>query len=426
MKYRIYNAKVLTMEEGRDIFAGELWVEDDKITYVGPKKARKKEERSWDREIDAKGNLLMPGFKNAHTHSAMTFLRSYADDLPLSEWLSHQVFPAEAKLSPDDIYWLSKVAILEYLSGGITANMDMYLDQEALLSASREMGFRTVSVGNLNNFSSSLLEMENDYSKYNKKDSLVSYQLGFHAEYTTSKELLTGVGELAVKYKAPVFTHNSETQKEVEECKARYGMTPTELFDSLHIYDYGGGGYHCIWLSQEDIRIFQERKLSIVSCPASNAKLASGIAPIHRYLDAGILLALGTDGPASNNSLDLFREMYLAAVLPKLLTKDASCVDAKEILKAATAGGALAMGLTNCDRLAKGKKADYILVDFNRPNMQPVNQIEKNLVYSGSRDNIIMTAVNGRILYEKGEFNVGESPEEIYKKANKICKRIKQ
>ncbi|MDO4553993.1 MAG: amidohydrolase [Lachnospiraceae bacterium] len=426
MKYRIYNVNILTMEEGRPIFSGEMHVEEDRIVYVGPKPRKKKSKvRYWDREIDGKGSLLMPGFKNAHTHSAMTFLRSYADDLPLDEWLGKMVFPAEAKLTPDDIYWLSKLAVLEYLSGGITANMDMYLDQEALLSASSEMGFRTVSVGNLNNFSSSLREMEDCYHKYGQKDGLVSYHLGFHAEYTTSKELLEGVGELAVKYQAPVFTHNSETQKEVKECQQRYGMTPTELFDSLHIYDYGGGGYHCIWLSEEDRRIFKERGLSVVSCPASNAKLASGIAPLHEYKKDGINLALGTDGPASNNGLDLFREMYLAAVLPKLLTEDAACMDAVWVLKAATMGGAKAMGLKESDILAKGKKADFILLDLYQPNMQPVNQIEKNLVYSGNRENVWMSAVDGKILYEKGNYNVGEDPELIYKKANQICKRIK-
>lgn len=447
MKYRIYNVQILTMAVGQEIFQGEIQVDGDRITYLGPEISKKQIEkvggsesdlngksdngaksvdRIWDREIDGKGSLLMPGFKNAHTHSAMTFLRSYADDLPLSDWLNKQVFPAEAELTPDDIYWLSKLAVLEYLTSGMTANMDMYLHQEALLSASREMGFRTVSVGNLNNFSSSLEEMEQDYQKYNQKDGLISYHLGFHAEYTTSKELLEGVGDLAKQLKAPVFTHNSESFAEVEGCKKRYGMTPTELFDSLGIYDFGGGGYHCIYLSEEDKAIFKDKGLFVVSCPASNSKLASGIPPLQDYLSKGISLALGTDGPASNNALDMFREMYLAAVLPKLLTGQADCMDAKDILRAATVGGAYAMGLVDCDILAVGKKADFILFDMSKPNMQPVNQIEKNLVYSGSKDNVWMTVVNGRILYEKGEFNTGDKPEEIYRRANLICDRIKK
>lgn len=430
MKYRIYHVQILTMEEDREIFWGEMQVEEDRIVYIGPEISKeevcqKRRDRVWDREIDGKGSLLMPGFKNAHTHSAMTFLRSYADDLPLSDWLNQKVFPAEAKLTPDDIYWLSKLAILEYLTSGMTANMDMYLNQEALLSASEEMGFRTVSVGNLNDFSSSLKEMEDDYKKYNQKEGLTSYHLGFHAEYTTSRELLEGVGTLAKQFQAPVFTHNSETALEVAACKERYGMTPTELFDSLGIYDFGGGGYHCIYLSEHDKELFKDKGLSVVSCPASNAKLASGILPIHEYLEKGISLALGTDGPASNNALDMFREMYLAAVLPKLLTGQADCVDAKEILKAATMGGAKAMGLLECDILRKGKKADFILFDMKKPNMQPVHQIEKNLVYSGSKDNVWMTAVDGRILYENGQFYTGDKAEEIYRRANAICERIK-
>lgn len=425
MNIRFYNVKILTMQGGLSIKEGELWVEQDRIAYLG-KENPEKFRPAWDREIDGLGNLLMPGFKNAHTHSAMTFLRSYADDLPLMDWLHKKVFPMEAHLTSEDIYQLVKLAVLEYLTSGITANFDMYLTAEPIARAAEEMGFRTVLAGPLNDFTISLEQMEQDYCRYHKKDSLVSYILGFHGEYTTSRSLLEGVAALSQKYKAPVFTHNSETEAEVQSCLERTGMTPTVYLDSLGMFGYGGGGYHCVHMTPEDIAVFKKRGLCAVTNPASNLKLASGIAPVHEFLKQGICVAVGTDGPASNNCLDMFREMFLVTGLAKLREKDASAVDANEVLYMATAGGAKAMGLTECDALAEGKKADLILIDLHQPNMQPVNQITKNIVYSGSKQNVKLTMVNGKILYENGEFFVGEEAEEIYQKANRIAERIKQ
>ncbi len=421
MKIRFFNGRVLTMVEGQSVFAGEVWTEDNRIIYVGSAS----EGGAFDREIDLNGNLIMPGFKNAHTHSGMTFARSLADDLPLHEWLNDMIFPMEAKLTPEQIYHLSKLAILEYLTSGVTANFDMYLTPETVAQASIDMGFRTVQVGAMNNFSQSLEQLEAWYQKYNQSDDLVSFRLGFHAEYTTSRELLEGVAALARKYQAPVFMHNSETEAEVAACQERYGMTPTQLFDSLGIYDYGGGGYHCVYMSEEDLAIFKRRGLSVVTNPASNLKLASGLAPIQAMLDAGINVAIGTDGPSSNNCLDMFREMFLVTALAKFRENDASAVDAEAVLRMATVGGAQAMGLVDCDVLAPGKLADLIVIDLHQPNMQPINHIVKNLVYSGSKSNVKLTMVNGRILYEDGQFFVGEDAEAIYAKANEIVRVIR-
>lgn len=432
MNYRFYNARILTMEENTDIFFGEVWIRDDRIIYVGDGQDTDKifEELSvpgiiWDREIDCGQNLLMPGFKNAHTHSGMTLLRSFADDLPLDEWLNNRVFPIEAKMSADDIYELSKLAILEYLSGGTTAVFDMYLTPETIADAFDDMGMRCVQVGAVNNFSQSPELVEEMYKKLNQRSPLQSYILGFHAEYTCSKELLRSISDLAHKYKAPVFTHLAETEGEVAGCRERYGMTPLEFLDSLGIFDFGGGGYHCVHMTSSDIAIMKKRGLYAVTNPASNAKLASGIAPISEYLKEGIPVAIGTDGPASNNCLDMFREMFLVTGLAKLREKDAAAVDGLDVLKMATVNGARAMGLMQADVLAPGKLADMILIDLNQPNMQPLNNIAKNLVYSGSKQNIIMTMVGGRILYEKGEFFVTDKPEDIYRKANEIINRMK-
>ena len=421
---RIYNARILTMEDEMPVFDGELWIRDGKISYIGDMIPEKAAQNQWDRQINAKGNLIMPGFKNAHTHSAMTFLRSHADDLPLLQWLNEQVFPYEAKLTPEDIYHLSKLAIMEYLTSGITANFDMYLTPDTIAQASIDCGFRTVMTGALNDFTQSLEEIEQWYRKYHQKESLVHFELGFHAEYTNCKENLQGMAKLAQIYHAPVYTHNSEGRPEVEQCLKKTGMTPTAYMDSLGLFEYGGGLYHCVHMTEEDLEIVKKRNMTVVTNPASNLKLASGIAPVARMLGKGINLAIGTDGPASNNCLDMFREMFLVTALAKYREEDASVVDAKQVLKMATVGGARAMNLTDCDILAKGKQADLIMIDLNQPNMQPVHNIQKNLVYSGSKQNVEMTMVAGKILYENGEYYIGTAPDEIYKKADEISRRI--
>ena len=423
MNIRFYNARILPLtDDSFELVNGELWVEGNKVSYVGESKDS---DVKWDREIDAEGNLIMPGFKNAHTHSAMTFLRSYADDLPLFDWLNNQVFPKEAQLTGDDIFWLSKLAIMEYLTSGITANFDMYFHPDKIAEASVDCGFRTVLLSSLNNFVSSLKEMEEEYVKFNNYNPLISYGLGFHAEYTTSEELLKGVAALSHKYKAPVYTHNSETAREVKECIERHGTTPTAYLDSLGMFEYGGGGYHCVYMSDEDLRIFKEKDLSVITNPASNSKLASGIAPLQKMLDMGIRIGIGTDGPASNNCLDMFREMFLATGLAKLREEDASAVPAEQVIKMATTNGAVAMGLKDCDCLAEGKLADLIMIDLHQPNMQPLNNIVKNVVYSGSKQNVKMTMIDGKILYEDNKFNIGVDPEAVYAKANEIIGRMK-
>lgn len=428
MNIRFYNAKILTMEENREIFEGEVHIQDEKILYVGENQdgagSKMAGGQVWDREIDCKGNLLMPGFKDAHTHSGMTLLRSYADDLPLNEWLNNRIFPVEAKMTAEDIYELSKLAILEYLTSGITGVFDMYLTPDSIADAFDEMGMRCVQVGGVNNFSQSVEMLEEMYQKLNTGSPLQSYILGFHAEYTCSRELLEQIAALAHKYRSPVFAHLAETESEVIGCKERYGMTPVAFLDSLGIFDYGGGGYHCVHVTKEDIAIMKEKGLYAVTNPGSNSKLASGIAPITDYLKAGVRVAIGTDGPASNNCLDMFREMFLVTALGKLREKDAAAVGAMEVLKMATVNGAHAMGLADADVLSKGKLADMIMIDLHQPNMQPLNNIPRNLVYSGSKQNVIMTMIHGKILYEKGEFYTKDTPEEIYRKAEIIRNRI--
>lgn len=430
MNIRLYNARILTMEKHRPIFEGEVWIKNEKIVYVGDKTEIEKMDKclmpriNWDIEMDCNRDLLMPGFKDAHTHSGMTFLRSYADDLPLKEWLNDKVFPYEAKLSPEDIYEFTRLAILEYVSGGVTSIFDMYLTPESIAEACMDTGMRCVLCGNVNNHTSNPENMAREYEKLNKISPLITYQLGFHAEYTCTKELIYRISSLAHRYKAPVYCHLSETAVEVKDCKEKYGMTPTMFLDSMGMFEFGGGIFHGVHLTEQDMDVLRMRRVSVITNPASNLKLASGIAPIAALDRKKINVAIGTDGAASNNALDMFREMYLVSSLSKIYENDAASLDAERVLRMATVHGAKAMKLNKCDTVAKGKFADIILIDMHQPNMQPENNIQKNIVYSGNKVNVRMTMINGKILYKDGEYNIGITPEKVYEKCNEIARRI--
>ena len=242
MNIRFYNAKILTLNEQEqfEIIRGELWVNGDSIRYVGESKKPaeicaelKLEMPVWEREIDVKGNLLMPGFKNAHAHTYMTFLRSYADDLPLQEWLYQMCFPKEDKLDTENIRPLEVLGIMEYLTSGITTSFDMCYFPPVYAQVAAQCGFRAVQVSGVNSFGGSAAVVEENYLKVNETSDLTSFMIGFHAEYTTKMDLMKEIADLAHKYKSPVFLHNSETQIEVKVCLERYGKTPTQLTEEL-------------------------------------------------------------------------------------------------------------------------------------------------------------------------------------------------
>lgn len=426
MPIRFYNCRILNPDTSEITF-GQVHTDGGVITYVGNDENAPKDVE-FEREINLNGNVIMPSFKNAHTHSAMTFLRSYADDMPLHDWLFKQVFPMEAKLNAEYIYKFARLAYMEYIASGTTACFDMYFEPEAMAQLAEDVGLRTVMCGAVSgsedDCGKELEKLELNFGRFYSRSEYVTYRLGFHAEYTTDISIMRGVAALSHKYKQPVFMHNSETASEAEECIGRYGKTPTELFEELGIYDFGGGGFHCVYMSDSDFEIFRRRGLWAVTNPCSNAKLASGVAPLTKMCGTGIKLAVGTDGAASNNGLDMFREMYLATVLQKLADKDAAAMPAENILRAATCGGAYAMGLDDCDIIAVGKKADLIVIDLNQPNMQPINNIAKNLVFSGSGRNVALTMCNGKILYENGKFTTIDA-ERAYYEANEAVTRIK-
>ena len=403
-----------------NIIEGDVVIKNNRIVYIG------KESDAYapfDLVRDCQGNVIMPGFKNAHTHSAMTFLRSKADDQNLQDWLFKTVLPREDFLTEHDVYALSKIAFLEYLTSGITACFDQYYFPLSTAKAAEEMGMRLVLLGTYNSLygKDDLIKL---YHSFNDKDGLVKYCFGIHAEYTCPEDELQTMVEIVNKEKAPFYTHIAETEKEVRECVEKRRKTPVKYLIDAGAFNYGGGGYHCCYFTDEDIKLWKEKNLTIVTCPGSNTKLASGIAPIKKYLDAGLNIAIGTDGPASNNCLDMFKEMTLVYSLQKVSLKNPTALEAFTILKMATVNGAKAMGLDDADVLEVGKKADLIEIDLSRPNMQPLNNIVANIVYSGSKENIKMTMIDGKILYENGKFNINESLKDIYNKCQMISERI--
>ncbi len=420
MKTLLKNAKILSMKDDR-IREGHIVINDNRISEIGPQVDLN---AKYDKVIDCEGNLLMPGFKNAHTHSAMTFLRSKADDSALHDWLFKEIFPRENNLYKGCVYELAKVALLEYLTSGITGVIDQYFFPEEFEKACKEYGFRAV---NLIMYDPESRNKETCYEliKCNEdKDSLVKAVIGLHSEYTPTDEMFKTTKELLDETSLPFYTHLSETAQEVSDCLSRRGIRPMKFFDDLHFFDRGGAIFHGVYLDDNDIEIIKNRNVIVVSNPASNMKLASGVAEIKKLLSKGVTVALGTDGPASNNALDMFREMYLVTGLQKLVLKDPVSIPAFEVLKMATINGAKAMNLKDADTLEVGKLADIIMIDLSRPSMQPINNIINNLVYAGEKDVVKMTMINGKVLYYDREFFVGEDIKQLYSRVQKMTEYL--
>ncbi len=417
MKTLYKNAKILTQADS-EIFDGEVLVDGSKIAFVG-----KKCEITPDKTIDCGNNLLISGFCNAHAHSAMTLFRGIADDLPLKEWLFDRIFPLEDHLTEEDIYWGTKLALAEYASSGITAVADMYFFDHIVEKAYENTGIALALCSGKNDIGGNtdfqLEYVENAYLKYRGKNRL-KYIIGVHAEYTCSDRLLEGVADLSAKYDTPTYTHLSETLNEVGECSVRRNMSPAEYLHKIGFFDNGGIIAHGTYLDKNDIDLLKEKGVYCASNPASNLKLASGVAPVYTMLSRGMQVCIGTDGSASNNALSMFRETYLLSVLQKERMKDASAISAETALNCATTVGYNALGF-NGGKIAVGYDADMVLVDLYRPNMVPHSNLKKQLVYSGDNSNVLMTIANGKIVYNKGTFSVGESIDDIIKNIEK-CK----
>ena len=417
MKILFRNAKILTMVNDQ-IINGDLIVVDKRIAYIGQDSGSY---GPFDRIVECNGNLLMPGFKNAHAHSAMVFLHDVPKDVTLQQWLFDYVFPREERLQHGDVYHLNKVSYLEYVEGGITFCFEHYFFPPESAQSAKDFGMRTLLLGSysLGVTSSSVEELVRLANLYNnEEDGLVRYLIGFHAEYTTDDKLLNGTKEAFNIVKMPFYTHISETAKEVKECYERHQKTPLQYLYEEGLFKYGGGGFHCVHLTDQEVKICKDNNLNIISCPGSNDYLGSGVAPLSKYLASGVNVALGTDGPASNEGLNMFREMQL------VVEHEKGAIPPFEILKMATVNASKAMCLDNADVLAKGKYADIIMLDLSKPNLQKSDDIIKNIVYYGNRDNVVLTMIDGQILYENGVYNIKESVEDIYQKAEEISRRL--
>jgi len=400
----IRNGTILTMNPQNSIFEkGLLGITADTIAYIG--KGDKKGFHA-KKVINANGGIILPGLINGHTHAAMTLYRGIADDLPLMEWLNNYIFPLESKTNADFVYAGSLLACAEMIMSGTTTFSDMYIFEAETARAAKAAGMRCVVGEVLYDFDSpnygpvanGIRYTENLIERW-QNDPLVSVAVEPHALFTCSPDLLQVANNLALEYQVPLITHLAETESESIQIQEKYGKSPVQHLLSLDILGSHLIAAHCVQLDGDDIRILAEKGVKIIHNPESNMKLASGIAPVPEMLSRGITVGLGTDGPASNNDLDLFGEMSTAAKLHKLNTGDTTVMDAVTVLRMATIEGAKALGIDDITgSLEKGKKGDIIIVDINKPHLVPIYNPYSHLVYSARGSDVSHTIINGRLV----------------------------
>ena len=424
MKLRLYNAKIMIQPDS-PIVNGEICVENGYIVSVN---TAKNLTFVADREIDCAGNLLMSGFCNAHTHAAMSLFRGIADDLPLEQWLFERIFPMEEHLKEEDVYWGTMLQIAEYVKNGITCFADMYFYCDTVWQAAEKANLAVALCGGANGESTKkdLQFIRNHIRLYSTMSDRVRYIIGLHAEYTCSEKLVADVADLAAECGGKTYIHLSETLKEVGDCTVRHnGLTPPQYLHKLGFFENGGLAAHCVYCDKDDLALLKQcGVVPVINC-GSNLKLASGVAPVYAMLNQGMKVALGTDGAASNNATSMFREMYLFSCLQKEAMKDAAAVSAENALEAATVNGYSALGFAG-GVLKKGNFADIIMVDVHAPNMRPLSDIKKNLVYSADSSNILMTIAGGKIVYENGKYDIGEDIDTILTQSENCKHRLIQ
>jgi len=397
----------------------DIFIEGNKIKKIGKNLNLKANEK-----IDGKGEkAVLPGLINCHTHSAMTLFRGYGDDLPLKEWLLKKIWPLEQKITEDDVYWGTKLACLEMIKTGTTCFNDMYWYGEAVIEATKEMDVRAIigpliidfdKRGSLDNF----LKI---YNKFKSKElDLIRLAVAPHAIYSVSRENLIWAKKFAKKHNLLLHIHLSETEEEVKGCLKLVKLRPVEYLEKIGFLGENCILAHSIWLSDKEIKILAKRKCSVVYNPCSNMKLASGFFPYQKFKKAGVNICLGTDGPASNNSLDMFQEMKFASLLQKVKEMDPIVVPAKEIFEIATKNGAKALKI-NAGEIKVGKLADLILIDLNQISFKPGHNFISDIVYSATGNYVSDVICNGKILMRERKI---EGEEEIKKEATKRAKNL--
>lgn len=384
---------------------GELGIEDGRIAFVGAPAAGDKGFRP-DRVVDASGCLVLPGLVNAHTHIAMSLMRHYADDLPFWDWLFGRIVPVEEKLTDDYVYDGSMLSLAEMIRGGVTCFADMYSNMDAVARATERAGLRArLTRGLVFGSTSDLYKLDESrdfHAAWNgKAGGRIAVDVGPHAVYTCAPEYLAKATALASDLGARMHMHLSESRKEVADCLAAYGKSPIALARDAGVFTRPTYAAHCVHVDAADIAIMREHGVAVAHNPGSNMKLANGFAPVKAMLEAGLVVALGTDGQASNNNLDLFEEMNLAAFAAKGVTEDPTAVSAYRALRMATIDGARALGLdAEIGSLEPGKKADVILVDASAPHFYPRNSACAALVYAAGGADVKTVICDGEILME--------------------------
>ncbi|SHI43300.1 amidohydrolase [Lutispora thermophila] len=408
MSLLLINASVITCDEnGTVIKDGAVGIKDGIIDYAGPVQGVLAE--NYERVINIKGKAIMPGFVNAHNHAAMTMFRNYADDLKLMDWLFNKIFPLEDKLTEEDAYWASSLAMLEMIKGGTTAFCDMYMFMDKTAEAVAQCGMRAAlgrglqgeSVEGPDHRVSEALALYKNF--HNSCNGRIRVNLAAHSVYTCSFPYLEKVARLAREIKADIHIHLSETTDEVKNCIEKYGVSPVKLADKAGLLSERTIAAHCVVVDEEDMELLKEKKVNVVHNPGSNMKLASGIAPIKAMADLGINIALGTDGASSNNNLDMLEEMRAATYLQKVITKDPTALPVDQVLRMATVNGARALGFDNVGEIKKGVAADLIVINTDKPWYYPKYNEKSAIVYSGNFSDVEFVIIDGNIVMEKGQ-----------------------
>ncbi len=379
-----------------------------------------------DTVIDGRDRLVIPGLVNAHTHTYMSLMRNCADDLSFMDWLFNTIDPIEGRLEPEDAYWSSLLGQMEMIRSGTTTFSDMQMHIHQTTKAARESGMRAVIsrglVGDAYNredsrLSEALEEMEdgNDCSR-------LTFLLGPHAPYTCSQDYLRMVADVAKEKGLGVHIHLSESVAECENMRRDHGCTPIEYARDAGLFEVPAIAAHCVQVDENDIRILADHHVSVVTNPASNMKLGNGFAPVSEMLDAGINVCLGTDGAASNNNQNMFREMGLLALIHKGTHKSPQCVSAGEVFRAATISGARALGI-NSGVIEKGKKADLAILRTDVPSMMPVNNPLAALSYSADGSEVDTVIIDGQIVMQNRELKTIDE-ERVYYEIRRRCERL--
>lgn len=406
------------MEDDK-IRKANIYIENDKISYIG-----NRDDFKIDTIIDGENFLTIPGFVNAHTHVAMTLFRNYGPETDLMTWLNDYIWPLEDKLKAEDVYYGSKLALLEMIKAGTTSFADMYFFCEETAKACKEMNIRAQISRGLTipdkNFSKvkENINLANTY----KNDDLIDIGLGPHAVYTADLDYLKKISDYAQEYKLPIHIHLSETEEENEDCYKKYNMSPTELFDKAGIFKNKTIAAHGVYLSDDDLDIIKNNNVSIVHNPSSNLKLSSGFLDLARLIDKGINVCLGTDSASSNNKLSILREMEVSMLISKLYSSRP--ISYIEMLQMATVNGAKALGFDKVGMIKESYKADLIMIDINNENHTPHNDILSSLCFSTYESDIKNVIIDGNIVYRDGKFN-SDDRENIILKTKKQFEDLK-